>query len=509
MADVGTIERLMAWLAPRWTARRLAVRAAQRTAGGRRGYAGARPGGTRDTWTATGGSPNSEIGPALVSLRNNVRQLVRDNPYAARAIDVWVAQTIGDGITGRPDGDDDALATRVRTAWQAWAETTECDADGQHDLYGLQALAERARRESGEALIRLRPRLPTDGLTVPLQLQVLEADFLDLGKTGTNGANIIIQGVEFDTIGRRVAYWLYTEHPGDLTLGALPFRSLTSRRVPADRVIHLYQVQRPGQVRGVPDLAPVVTALKDLGDYDEAIRVRAKIDACLAAFVSPAVQDEVTPLGLTTETKDDGTKVEHFEPGMIGYLKPGDQVTIAEPKPSGGHNDYRLAALQSIAAGARITYDQIAGDLRQANYSSLRAGKLDMRRLVSAAQWLTLIPRVCEPIAAAFMRQGELARLWPAGAVMPFAWSPPQADLVDPKKDTEGLILQVRAGLKTPQQAILEMGYDPTSQVEEIAEFLALLDANGVSLDIDPRRGQTAASTTSGDMEDAGDQAAA
>ncbi|WP_163070242.1 phage portal protein, partial [Acinetobacter nosocomialis] len=68
--------------------------------------------------------------------------------------------------------------------------------------------------EAGECLVRRRKRFSSDGLPVPMQLQVLEADFLDEARSGKNGKNEIIQGVEFDPVGRRVAYWLFDEHPG-------------------------------------------------------------------------------------------------------------------------------------------------------------------------------------------------------------------------------------------------------------------------------------------------------
>lgn len=52
-------------------------------------------------------------------------------------------------------------------------------------------------------------------MRVPLQLQVLESDFLDSAKStvGENG-NIIRQGIEFDSFNRRVAYWMEQFRPG-------------------------------------------------------------------------------------------------------------------------------------------------------------------------------------------------------------------------------------------------------------------------------------------------------
>jgi len=51
----------------------------------RAGYEGAKIGG-RISWTAGGGSANAEIGTARTRLMARSRDLVRNNPYAPRAI---------------------------------------------------------------------------------------------------------------------------------------------------------------------------------------------------------------------------------------------------------------------------------------------------------------------------------------------------------------------------------------------------------------------------------------
>jgi hypothetical protein len=79
--------------------------------------------------------------------------------------------------------------------------------------------------ESGEALIvRYRPEASLR-LPVPLQVRVLEPDYLDPNKHGPIGnGSICFQGIEFDRSGRRVAYWLYPEHPyGVSLLRSMPF----------------------------------------------------------------------------------------------------------------------------------------------------------------------------------------------------------------------------------------------------------------------------------------------
>ena len=88
-------------------------------------------------------------------------------------------------------------AKQADRLWLDFAATA--DADGLTDFAGLQALIVRGLVESGEVLVRLRERRTEDGLPVPLQLQVLEADHLDSWKTGELAdGGFILQGIEFD-----------------------------------------------------------------------------------------------------------------------------------------------------------------------------------------------------------------------------------------------------------------------------------------------------------------------
>ena len=103
---------------------------------------------------------------------------------------------------------------KVGERFKRWAESTDCDAGGQHNLAGLTSLIMATVAESGECIIRRRLRRPEDGFETSLQLQVMEPDHLDHGKTEQLASGRIIQGVEFNGFGKRVAYWMYRDHPG-------------------------------------------------------------------------------------------------------------------------------------------------------------------------------------------------------------------------------------------------------------------------------------------------------
>ncbi|MGE0650267.1 MAG: phage portal protein [Alphaproteobacteria bacterium] len=490
------IDHAVGYVSPRAGLRRLRVRAAMEAL--RRGYEGAQGGRRTDGWRTSGTAANAEVSAALPRLRDRARDLVRNNPYAAKGVAALVSNLVGTGIVARarvrlPEASSEEtsqLNTEVDGQWARFV--AECDADGRTDFHGLQALAARAVVESGEALVRLRLRPRGAGLAVPLQLQVLEADHLDASRTGElAGGGFVHQGIEFDGLGRRVAYWLYPVHPGEVA----SFRRLRleSRRVPAASVCHLFERLRPGQARGVPWLAPVILRLRDLDEYDDAELVRKKIEACFAAFVLDA--DETEPLGATRQEAS-GRRIESFEPGMIEYLPAGRDVRFAAPATSGGYPEYMRLQLHAVAAGLGLTYELLTGDLSQVNYSSIRAGLIEFRRRIEALQWQVLIPCLCQPVWQRFVAVAQAAGTLPPGEIGA-EWTAPRFEAVDPLKDAKADIMAVRAGFMPLREAIARNGYDPGDVLAEIATTNALIDRLGLVLDTDPRR-----ATQSGQAKD-------
>ncbi len=163
-----------------------------------------------DGWRAVTTDANAETFLANGRLRDVARDLVRNNAFAARAKAVIPANVVGAGIVLSVKAARQARQDRIKGLIRDHFETTAIDADGRLNIYGLQALAMATIVEAGEVLIRRRVRRAEDGLPLPLQLQVLEPDFLDTNVDGPLGnGNYAVQGIEFDLRGQRVAYYLF------------------------------------------------------------------------------------------------------------------------------------------------------------------------------------------------------------------------------------------------------------------------------------------------------------
>jgi lambda family phage portal protein len=338
--------------------------------------------------------------------------------------------------------------------------------------------------EGGEAVARLRPRFQSDGLRIPLQVQLMEGDWIDSARNGNRDGVVDMLGVRYGPAGQRLGLWLFSEHPGERS--NFQVSSYSSKLIEAGDVLHLYRPLRIGQARGVSAFAPVVMSTRDLGDLLDAIIVKARIEACFAGFIT---SDEGDGGAVGPETSDaDGNRVQTLQPGMLRRLRMGESVEFGQPSSSLVHDPIIMHTLMAIAVGTGVTYDQLTGDLRQANYSSLRAGKIEQRRLVEQIQYQVMVPMFCAPVWRRFIEMAILAgEISGNAASYPAEWIAPAHEAIDPLKDLTADIAAVRSGRMTLRQFIASWGNEPDAHLQEIAATNKLIDDYKLILDSDPR----------------------
>jgi lambda family phage portal protein len=416
----------------------------------------------RDGWKPRrpGASANTDHQMDAKALRVRARALVQNSPYISRGIGSLVANTIGTGITPRSLS---TAAPAIDALWNEWVRVA--DADGRLDLYGLQAAAYRAMEQDGEVLIRLRSRRNEDGLPVPLQLQLLEIDWLDGSRNGTVGPNTIVNGIEYDPLGRIANYWLYDQHPGEQV--NLFKTRLRSYPVPADRIIHLFNPDRPGQGRGFTRLAPVIARVRDLTLYEDAELQRKNLETRLSVIASGDVAamsaSESESYANVKATGELGT----LASGSITQVPSGTNLTLIEPKVAPGYVEYVKFNLHIIAAGMGVTYEMLTGDVKEVSFSSARVALLEFRRNAEQMQWLTLIPKLCDPIWRAFVDAavlgGKMRRTEYA-----CDWSTPKWDYVNPEQDVKADLAEISGGLSTISEKLRRRGYKPELVFQEL-----------------------------------------
>jgi len=336
-----------------------------------------------------------------------------------------------------------------------------------------------AMYESGECFLKIirDPSSPT----IPIKLQLLEADFLDQqrdGQTQGNG-NYIIGGVEFTPSGKRVAYWMHQTHPGE------SYRidvDLVSKRILADQIIHLFEKLRPGQVRGVPQGVASFMRLRNLDEYEEAQLVRQKIAACFSVFVKKVDSDFMEKYNENSGVDELSEKV---GPGIIQTLAPGEDIEFANPPGTTGYDNYTKTIIRSIAIAYGVTYESISGDLSNVNFSSGRMGWIEMHNNIQSLQIHTIVPTLCETVWEHFCNAAVMKGI--VAKKITAEWTPPKRQMLDPVKEAQGLSLQIRIGIISRAEAIRQHGYDPDVVLAEMIAEQKEQDANGMMLECDAK----------------------
>jgi len=421
-------------------------------------------------WRPWDGSPRREH-MHLGLLRARSRDACRNNPIARAAIERMVTDIIGSGIAPKSLAAGDDLRMALIDAWEAWS--LDCDYEQQTDFYGLQTRALRAMLESGEVLALLEAD-PASG--IPLKIRLLESDHLPFKNERLNSGHQIVDGIELDTRGRRVAYWLHPRHPADVDL-----RQNEPVRVPAARVLHLFEATRPGQLRGVPALAPVLVRLKDLDEFDDAQLVRQKIANLFVGFITrpppePGMGGVVGPddKPLPDAVADQPPLV--LKPGTFQGLGEGEGIAFSTPPgTSTGYREFTRLQLQAIAAALGIPYPLMTGDYSELNDRVVRVAVNAWKRRAMALIDNVLIPQFCARIRNAWVDAGILAAVLPAADARQMKatrWTPHGWPYIHPVQEIEADVLAITHKLKSRSEAALERGHDAELIDREIAADL-------------------------------------
>jgi lambda family phage portal protein len=440
--------------------------------GSKRRYEGASKNKRLSKWLTPNRGANAALLNDNQTLRNRARDLRRNNAYAAKAVMIYSSNVIGTGIRTQFTKEGSSSSDLpIEKLWKEWAHTTECDYDGRHDLFGLQKILAEAEFESGEVLVRFRFDSQSK---FPLKLQVLESDFIDTNMDGaTKDGNIIVQGIEFDRSGKRVAYYLFETHPGENRASG------KSNKIPADEILHIFDTLRPGQVRGVTRLAPVIVRMKDLDDFEDAQLMRQKIAACFTAFVR-----DINIETLDTDLDIDVDVAERMEPAMIEHLPPGKTVEFANPPGVQNYKEYTSVVLHGIASGMGLTYEALTGDFSEVNFSSGRMGWIEFFRNVQKWQKQIVIGQFLNPVVKEFLK---IAKIIGAEADVKTYHIPPKREMIDPTKEIAATINSIKGGLSNLSEELAALGKDPVEHLTQYKKDMDLLDSLGLQIQSDPR----------------------
>ena len=417
-------------------------------------------------------SPNADIAD-LPTVRFRANYLYQNDPFVRGAVDLIVNRAVGAGstlqaLTGRPEVNE-----RFEKVWSQWCY--EADFYRQFHFGDLERLALLKLFTDGGVFFRIVPDA-RNMETSPITLEVLEYSRLaPFGRV--KGKNRIVSGVEIDESGRVVAYHFYSA-PSDLALNRLE-----SVRVPADEVIHFSPFRRPGQLLGIPLLAPAIPYAYHLAEILEAELINAKVSASFGLVVKrnyPYQHVQSLPV-------NGGRREFEIAPGMVEFLEPGEEIEVIDPKrPGNTFDDFVKIILRGIGRSIGLSYEQISGDKSEVNYSSTRHSELELR------DYLQPLRKAVEryflrPVYLEFVHWGvQLGALNAQGGIKDWRnwtahrWIFKGYEWVDPQKEAKAKELELRLGLTTLADEAAARGKDWRELIDQRAREIAYMNEKGL-----------------------------
>lgn len=424
----------------------------------------------------------------LETLRNRSRDLARNNPHLVRFVSLMQSNIVGHRgfalqvkATNANGGTDRSGNNRIEEAFRLWSRSVT--GDGMMSFREASALAVRTWCRDGEVFVeKVRDPKFRDAFA----LHFIEADQIDhtLNQTNPLTQNQIRMGVEVDKYGAPVAYHALTYHPGDSDWAVSGRRKY--RIIPADRMIHVYVKTRPGQTRGEPPMAPVMTDAKMLAGYRDAEITNRRVSAAKMGFF--VQREDAGPIaGVADSVGADGQLEMEVEPGKFSTLPMNTEFRTFDP--SGSSTDYAAfekQIIRSIATGLGPSYTDLAMDLEGVNYSSIRQGALadrDFYRGMQAFFIERFAFKVYETWLDYSMMYGEVGiplsrfnKFFEGSYFRPRGWS-----WVDPMKETNAAIKGIENNLTSITQVIADGGRDYEEVFNELRDERAMLKEMGLT----------------------------
>jgi len=409
------------------------------------------------------------------TLRERSRYEVANNCYAKGMLSTIAAYMVGTGPSlellyrgPEPQNEEQtkALAKASLQVEQAWAEWSYVRGINRKLSTGCFTLD-----QDGEAFFTLT-NADTRRNPVALDVREWECDHFD----ATVNWDLEDSGVITDANGEPILYAFEPDHPGDL--GTL---RTTPEYLPADRVLHLYRSDRPGQLRGIPRLTPALPLFSQLRRYSLASLTAAETAANLAAVTTSK------DYGGSDAEAPATREVVEFERGLILDLPPGREIMqLRAEHPTSNFDEVVKAYLREIGRCLNLPRVIALGDASDYNYSS---GRLDLQsflRCMTVDRCNVLersfLDRVLPAwIDEAVLIEGLLPDLFRRSySQWSWSWRWPEPEHVDRVKEADGQATELANNTTTLAREFARRGLNWESELRQRAREVSLVRELGL-----------------------------
>lgn len=481
----------------------------------------------RGDWTNITQDADAALGTSGPALRNMVRDLSHRSGLVAGPLRRITNNVIGLGIRPqarvKADGDFDAppgadkitesaakkFNYQAEKNYRRWAKIASSDL--RTTISELQTLAFRGMIGDGETLVVIRSSA-RKGRMIPLALEVIEIDRLSTPPGEITNPKVR-NGILFDDEGAPKTYYVLKRHPGSTNVQTISdmneydeIDAYGSNGL--KKVIHLYDVLRPGQSRGYTPFAAGLGDMQDLARYREAVIVAARVGACLAAFIErPAAYASAQQ----NAGNANGQLITKFEPGMIKYTNPGEKVTPFTPsQPQNQFGEFTKQILMTAANAIDVPYEVFANDWAGLNYSNARTVLLQAYLAFRIYQKFT-IDHLCIPVWEQFISDCVTAGKLEAPGFgvrredyFEVSWVPPGWQWVDPLKESQAAANDIDNLIATLSDTLAGRGDDWEEKLEQRARELKRISELENKYEIKMKPDKSPAASAGGDDDSGG-----
>jgi lambda family phage portal protein len=418
----------------------------------RRDYTGAALGRLTADWVTSGTSADAEIQGRLPRLRNNSRDMGRNTPYAAQLKRLYRDNIFGPaGIQlqmtvshVRGNGINEAVGNAIETAYKKWCKRDSFDVRGKWSKKRFEWSAALSLVDSGEFIFRFVRQPFGKNNKIPLALEAIESDQLDLDYVGPLSApdNFWRMGIEYNKWGRPQNYAILTVHPGDYLTRSTATKARKHEIIPAVDIIHGFIDDRVGQSRGVPVPACVMGEMHQSEGYEQAVTIRARAASSLMGYIQTP-NGEVIGDSVDTERNE---RLTEFQPGTFKYLNSGEQIVVPDIKaPDNQYEQFVKNKGRRYASGTGVSYASLTRDASESSYAQQRQEYLQDQDAWSVLQAMMIEvfeERVFEEWLPLAVLAGAVKipdfEIRPDHYLSAANWQPRGWSWVDPKKEAEG-----------------------------------------------------------------------
>jgi len=457
----------------------------------KRAYAAANPGRLFADFKSSERSADSELSPVLKVIRSRSRDLVRNNQYAKRYMNLLKTNVIGGKGFGLQVKALDTVGkldetgnSAVEQAFMQWGKLGNPTVDGRMAWADAQRLCLEALARDGEVFV-VKHR--GNGFKDSFAIEFIESDQVDETKNEklANG-NEIRMGVELNKFKKPVAYHFLSYHPGDYDFTTMSVSKKTIR-IPADKVIHVFMPLRSGQTRGEPWMSPAMSGLKQLSAYIEASLVAARVGASKMGFFTSPGGD-----GFIADDLDGQVPIMDAEPGTFHQLPTGVDFKTFDPQnPNNEFESFHKSVLKSVASALGISYTSLSNDLEATSYSSIRQGALEERDYYRDIQQF-MIDHFVRPVFEGWLESAmeinsfgiplrQYERFSNSAEFRGKGWS-----WIDPLKEMNASVVGLKSGILSIQDVASQYGKDAEELMAQIQRDKNLADQFGIKYALEP-----------------------